>query len=159
MSFDFVFLPSSSVPENPADGIKALLVSDQPGTPQQMAQMLRLIDEVRAADPSVEYRESDKGIAYGGWLGCGSGALPDIDIYPSHLFLSMHLAGAPLDDTLDVSFREKVITFFEHRGYVGYDPQKSRLVTSSDFSFSDDLTYSRRPVSKNEIRRPWWQFW
>ena len=143
MSFDLFFLPKSSVDVSASAAFALPTFSDGPATPQQAAQMRRLVEAVQQMSPDVIYSPSDRGAEYGAWLGYGSSALPDMDVRPDHLFMSMHFESDQVNESTDVAFREKVIAFLEALDYVCFDPQSSRLASSSDFSFS------RRAVSRS----------
>lgn len=158
MSFDLIFLQSTSVGTAPAADFTLPSFQTGPATDEQAAQMRRLIDTVQKATPDVICNESARGFLYGAWLGGGS--LPDIDIYPDHLVMSMHMAGAKLDDGVDQRFRDEVLSFLEPLGYLAFDPQKGRLTTSKDFSFRDDSESAPKlPVRVSLIQRPWWRIW
>ncbi|MES2933457.1 MAG: hypothetical protein V4805_08230 [Pseudomonadota bacterium] len=161
MSFDLFFFPKSTM--DAMAGLELRIPSrnaDQPANPEQEKEMQRLVDDVRAACPSTEYTESEKGFLYGCWLGYGDGYFPDMDVCPEYIFMSMKFGAVRWDSSVDESFREKVVTFFEERNYVAYDPQKGRIATSSNFSFGDDP-----PEVKNSMNggvkalKPWWRFW
>lgn len=147
MAFDFFFVVAQSS-EEASQLVRQGRHGARPASHAEEVRMRRLVVRLLEVSPKAVVRPYAGGFAHGVWV--GEGNFPDIEIGPQSVFCSFHPVLGP---DADRHMRE-LIALFEELGYIAFDPQAGRAVTSKDFSFTQ-----ARPAVPRLSKKPWWKFW
>lgn len=149
MAFDLFFVVAQS-----EDEAREVIRQSRPGgraaTSEEEIRMRRLVSRLLEVSPDALVHPHAQGFAHGVWV--GEGDFPDFDIGPQCVFCSFHpLLGPEADQHM-----RDLIAMLEPLGYLAFDPQEGRAVTSKNFSFRGEHA---QPLPPARTDRPWWKFW
>lgn len=147
MAFDFFFVVAQSS-EEASQLVRQARHGARPASHAQEVRMRRLVVRLLEVSPKAVVRPYAGGFAHGVWV--GEGRFPDLEIGPQSVFCSFHPVLGPQADR----HMRELIALFEELGYMAFDPQAGRVVTSGNFSFAQAPSAQSRCTQK-----PWWKFW